>query len=59
VLIATVTIKGRVKGITSTGKQQACMHLLSATKKTDLVTADKCSLGGKVIEKTQFLKFNI
>jgi hypothetical protein len=26
---------------------------------TDLVTADRCSLGGKVIEKTQFLKFDL
>ena len=26
---------------------------------TDLVTPDRCSLGGKTIEMTQFLKFNI
>ena len=26
---------------------------------TDLVTADRCSLGGKVIEKIQFLKFDL
>jgi hypothetical protein len=25
---------------------------------TDLVTADRCRLGGKTVEKTQFLKFN-
>jgi hypothetical protein len=25
---------------------------------TDLVTADRCSLGGKTIEIAQFLKFN-
>jgi hypothetical protein len=27
------------------------------SSRTDLVTADRCSLGEKVIEKTQFLKF--
>jgi hypothetical protein len=26
---------------------------------TDLVTADRCSLSGKTIEMTQFLKFNL
>jgi hypothetical protein len=26
---------------------------------TDLVTPDRCSLGGKTIEMTQFLKFNL
>ena len=26
---------------------------------TDLVTSDRCSLAGKTIEKTQFLKYNI
>jgi hypothetical protein len=26
---------------------------------TDLVTADRCSLGGKTVEITQFLKFNL
>ena len=26
---------------------------------TDLVTADRCSLGGSTIEMTQFLKFNL
>jgi len=26
---------------------------------TDLVTPDRCSLGGKVIEMAQFLKFNL
>jgi hypothetical protein len=26
---------------------------------TDLVTADRCSLGGRTIEMTQFLKFNL
>lgn len=26
---------------------------------TDLVTADRCSLSGKTIEKTQFLKYNM
>jgi hAT family C-terminal dimerisation region len=26
---------------------------------TDLVTADRCSLKGGTIEKTQFLKFNL
>jgi hAT family C-terminal dimerisation region len=25
----------------------------------DLVTADRCSLGGETVEKTQFLKFNL
>ena len=26
---------------------------------TDLVTADRCSLGGRIIELTQFLKFHL